>query len=287
VDADAGERPWSWTVIRREDPEKGGRRTSRFTFLAPAEADDEGRRKLATFDAPTLPIFPEQNRPYARESAWGTLFKLYEYDLRAKTNVIRTDGLMQRVRVMLPEPALPVRFHECREFRGHSGSFDTTMRGLIPLLDDELQKGEDSRNLEWRDRFEMDVDGEPFAGRIYLFRSGKAAEAYKQNEGIVFTNNGQTQAVFNKDFFRRANVRQDFLASSLLVFIDCSNISPRAQEQLFMPSRDRLRDVPLRRALEEAIENTLRGHPKLKQAINDRRERERASTPETSESFRR
>jgi hypothetical protein len=38
---------------------------------------------LLSFAAPTLPIFPDKNQPYARDAGWGTLFKLYEYAIRA------------------------------------------------------------------------------------------------------------------------------------------------------------------------------------------------------------
>src|SRR5690606_37103950 len=122
--------------------------------------------------------------------------------------------------------------------RGHSGSFDTTMKGLVPTLDDD-RRSDKRDNVEYFDRFDMDVDGERFNGRIYLFRDKKAADAYRRDEGIVFTYNGQTHATYSKDFFRRASVKQDYLWQSLLVFIDCSAISIRGHERLFMPGRDR------------------------------------------------
>ena len=48
--------------------------------------------------APTLPIFPVKNEPYARAAEWGTLFKMYEYAIRASTNMMLEGGLMGRVR---------------------------------------------------------------------------------------------------------------------------------------------------------------------------------------------
>ena len=278
---------WSFTVIRRDDPEPGGVRSSRFKYLAPGIAGPDGDRALLHFAADKLAIFPDKSQAYAREAGWGTLFKLYEYDTRLKGNIILRDGLMMRVRIMLPEPALPIRFHECREgFRGHTGSFDTTMKGLIGTLDDDRKRDEARRSVEWFDRFELNVDGEPFLGRIYLFKDGKSAEAYRQSEGVLFTYNGQTHAIYTKDFFRRASVKQDYLWQSLLIFVDCSQISARAHEKLFMASRDRLRDGQLKRELEEALEDALRTHPKLKEIAAQRRDRERAEQPEVSETFR-
>ena len=282
---DASEADWSYTVIRREDP-KPGSKSSRFTFLAPGALGADGKRGLLHFAAPEMRIFPEKNQPYARVSAWGTLFKLYEYDVRAKSQMMMGGGLMERVRLMLPEAALPIRFHECRQgFKGHSGSFDTATSGLISTLDDDVRSAKRD-NVEWFDKFEMDVQGERFACRIYLFRDKKAADAYRKDEGVIFSYNGQSHAVFSKDFFRRSKVKQDYLWHSLLVFIDCSAISIRAHERLFMANRTQLRDGELKRALEEELQDNLKNHQGLKALASERQARQRVAQPPVSETFR-
>ncbi|OOO01562.1 MAG: hypothetical protein USCGTAYLOR_02239 [Chromatiales bacterium USCg_Taylor] len=137
----------------------------------------------------------------------------------------------------------------------------------------------------------MDIGGEKFSGRIYLFRKqGKdekknPAENYRKDEGIVFTYNGQCQAFFSKDFFRRKAVRQDYLWDSLLVFIDCSAISVRAHERLFMPNRENLRHGDLKFRLEREIEEKLRHHNELEQIAMARRKGELSENPEVSETF--
>lgn len=290
ADATESERHWSFTIIRREDPSPASPRASRFTYLAPGSADAKGNRALLSFAAPTLPIFPNKNEPYVREAKWGTLFKLYEYAVRAATNMMLEGGLMGRVRVLLPEPALPIHFHECRDYSGHSGSYSTPMAGLIYTLEED-RKNPKRQNVEWFDKFDIDVDGEQFSGRIYLFRKrGKdekknPAENYRKDEGIVFTYNGQCQAFFSKDFFRRKSVRQDYLWDSLLVFIDCSAISVRAHERLFMPNRENLRHGDLKFRLEKEIEEKLRHHTELEQIAMARRKSELSENPEVSETF--
>ena len=132
---------WSFTIIRREDPGPASPRASRFTYLAPGQAEADGNRGLLSFAAPTLPLFPEKNQPYVRDTAWGTLFKLYEYAVRATTNMMLDGGLMGRMRILLPEPALPIRFHECRDYAGDpKRSFDTPMAGLIYTLEQDRRK---------------------------------------------------------------------------------------------------------------------------------------------------
>lgn len=159
------DRHWSFTIIRREDPSPASPRASRFTYLAPGLPDAKGNRALLSFAATTMAIFPTRNQPYSREAEWGTLFKLYEYGIRATTNMMLEGGLMGRVRILLPEPALPIHFHECRDYKGHSGSYSTPMAGLIYTLEED-RKNPKRQNVEWFDKFDMDIDGEKFSGRI-------------------------------------------------------------------------------------------------------------------------
>jgi hypothetical protein len=79
----------------------------------------------------------------------------------------------------------------------------------------------------------------------------------------LFTYNGQCHAAMTKDFFRRKKVKQDYLWHSLLLIVDCSAISRRAHEKLFMNSRDRLRDGELKAKLEaEAVGIARRREPR-------------------------
>ncbi len=290
ANASADDKKWSFTIIRREDPPPDSPRSSRFTYLAPGPKDAEGHGGLLMFEAPTMPIFPDKNQAYSREATWGTLFKLYEYGTRATTNMMLEDGLLMKLRLLLPEPALPIRFHECRDYKGHSGSFDTPMAGLIYTLEQD-RKNPKRQNVEWFDKFDIDIDGQKFTTRIYLFRkagkdeSKNPAESYRKDEGLVFTYNGQAQAVLSKDFFRRKRVKQDYLWNSLLVFVDCSEIGVRSHEKLFMPNRESLRDGPLKRRLEAELEEKLRHHKELEQIAIARRKTELADSPEVSETF--
>lgn len=299
-DATPEDKLWSFTIIRRQDPDPDSPRSSRFVYLAPGAPDAEGRRGLLTFDAATMPIFPDKREAYVRHSAWGTLFKLYEYGTRSVTNMMLEEGLMMRVRLLLPEPALPIRFHECRAaYRGHSGSFDTTMAGLIYTLDQD-RRDPKTQNVEWFDKTELDLDGEKFNVRIYLFKkagrrdkptkSGKwerknPAESYRDDEGVLITYNGQSQTVLSKDFFRRNRVNQDYLANSLLVFVDCTSIGVRTHEKLFMANRENFRQGSLKIRLERELENLLHDHTELTQLAEARRKGEISDNPQTSKSF--
>jgi hypothetical protein len=269
--AQPSDRQWGFTVVRREDPQ-GGRRSSVYTYLAPIGAQARPQEgEVLRFSADEMPIFPEGSTAYIRESEWGTLVKLYEYAItKSRSHILRKDGLLSRVDLLLPDVALPIRFHECREgYRGHSGSFDTTLTGLGVRLEDDR-----ADNLEpgFPDSCPMSVAGEQMTATIYAFKKGKA-DTYRRSEGIIFTLNGQTHGHLSTYFFRRTSVGLSYLANSILVILDCSNFSGRAREDLFMNSRDRLSGGEFRDEIEETLEEVLSNHSGLR-ALKERRRRE-------------
>ena len=265
---------WGFTVVRREDP-KDGRRSSVYTYLAPLYADVRpGQGSVLRFAAEAMPIFPDGKNPYARESGHGTLIKLYEYTASGYgySHILMKDGLLSRIDLLLPDPALPIRLHECRaSYGGHGGSYDTPVTGLRVRLEDG--KGD---NLE--DGFPascpISVEGEALTATIYAFKKGRAG-TYRKNEGIIFTVNGQTHGHLTKDFYnRKAAGRLNYIADSILVTVDCSLISGRAREDLFMNSRDRLSHGDLKVKIEEQLEEMLRQHQGLRALKEKRRSEE-------------
>ena len=154
-------------------------------------------------------------------------------------------------------------------------SFETTLTGLSVRLEDDKGK-----NME--DNFPssavIEVSGQKMDATIYAFKKNKS-DTYRKNEGIVFIINGQTHGHLTPDIFRRKSVGHSFLADSILVMVDCSRLTNASREDLFMNSRDRLSGGVLRRELEDALEDSLRTHPGLRE-LRERRQRE-----DTAEKF--
>jgi hypothetical protein len=263
---------WSFTIVRREDPE-GNRRSSVYTYLAPVDCDKKPRvGGVLRFSAATMPIFPNGRNPYGRESKHGTLIKLYEYRATGlKTNILRKDGMLSRIDLLLPDVALPIRFHECRPgYKGHAGSFETTLTGLGVRLDDDKAE---NLEIEFPTSCPMSISGQQMTATIYAFKKAKA-DTYRKTEGIIFAVNGQTHGYLTIDFFRRKAVGLSYLADSILVIVDCTNLSGRAREDLFMNSRDRLSFAPLRYEIEDALEDLLKHHDGLRELRERRRSEE-------------
>jgi hypothetical protein len=174
------------------------------------------------------------------------------------------------------------------------------MAGLIYTLEQD-RKDPRRQNVEWFDRSEINIDGEKFTIRTYLFKktekrdqptkSGKKdkkknpAENYRSDEGVLFTYNGQCQHVITKDFFRRPRVNQDYLYNSLLVFVDCALIGVRAHEKLFMANRENLRQGSLKVRLIRELESLIHESKELERRADARRKGELSDNPQTTKTF--
>ncbi|MCA9305049.1 MAG: hypothetical protein KDA16_00825 [Phycisphaerales bacterium] len=264
---------WSVTVVRREEPSNrsGDPIHSEFTYLAPLGANGNPRKgSVLRFDADELPILPHQDEPYARSATSGTAIKLYEYKtLTKQSNVLMKDGLLYALERLLPEIALPIRVHECRGYKGEKErSFETTLSGLVVRLEDG--KGD---NLEsgFPLSARLRAAGLDMRVRIYAFKEGKAA-TYLDNEGVIFEINGQAHGYLPNSIFTRPKaVGLSRLKDSVLVLVDCSGLSVRQREDLFMPSRDRLSKEPIRYEVEREVEAMLKINQELRNLQNARR----------------
>ncbi len=251
---------WGFTIVRRENP-KHGVRNSFYRYLAP-------NGKVLTFSSDGLPLLPgEYPNAYKNPLEWGTFIKLYEYQMIGlKTNILF--DLYNRLSLLMPTIALPVRFFERR--KGYSGhSLETTLSGLsVRLEEDKMENLEEG--FDPPPTSNISVFGLKMKVSIFVFKRGQS-EKYTKNEGIIFTINGQTHGYLTKLFFSRNTVGMGYLAKSLLILADCSDFNGRAREDLFINSRDRLRSGELRSTIEDQLSDLLRNHPVLKELREKRR----------------
>ena len=266
TEREGGSTQWGFTVVRLET--FPGARMSTYRYLAPIDsAGNPNAGGVLRVDDVSLPVLPDGNQAYTRDALWGTLIKLYEYRTRARTSFFQRSGLLNPLDVFLPKLPLPVRLHECRAFRGHSGSFETTLTGLEFRLkrSGALDMGPDSGVFTAR--------GTPVRYTLYCTSDG-AARNYRGDDAVIFSVNGQTHATLSERFFRRNRIAMGILAKDITVVLDCSELDVRSQEQLFLNSRDRLADSDIRRDIEEHLEIALREHPGLRELREQRIQRE-------------
>ncbi|HEX3900270.1 MAG TPA: hypothetical protein VHW74_13965 [Mycobacteriales bacterium] len=274
----ARDEQWGFTVVRRMAPTAGAK-SSVYAYLAPVVLPGEQQQGVLSFAADELPLFPEVGKglrsAYHRTAPYGSLIKLYEYTWQGtKSNIVFSDdGLLRRIDVGLPELALPIRVYECRPgYKGHTGSFETNALGLVARLDrdkaDKLETEEPIGGVIALD------DSTQIKLRVYVFRDKKIARQYRsRSSGVVFGINGQMHGSFSTDFFTRNKVNLSYLADSVLVYADCSQIDGQTREDLFMNSRDRLSVNALSRQLEAKLESFLHDNATLRTLQMQRRQK--------------
>ncbi|MFC1721755.1 hypothetical protein ACFL0Z_02485 [Patescibacteria group bacterium] len=256
------ESPWGVTVVRREDP-KEGMRTSHCTYLAPG-------KNILSFCADDLPLLPRVYPDALGNSLRsGTYIKLYEYEIGPGLRSQIEFELYYRLALLMPALALPVRMFERRTgYKAHT--HEKTLAGLSVRLDEDKSENLE-KEFQTPSTGEMTIEGQKVDYSIYAFKKGKK-ENYARKDGVIFSVNGQAHGSLPKNFFERKSVGMSYLADSILVTIDCSRVSPREQEKLFMPSRDRLAGTPFRSAFEKKIESEVKNHQGLRALQNRRRQ---------------
>ncbi|MDD5436125.1 MAG: hypothetical protein PHX20_01105 [Candidatus Omnitrophica bacterium] len=247
---------WGFTLIRRQRP-SGLTRNSIIQYFAP-------NGEVPVLQEKTLTLLPfckgEFAEPYKLPMEWGTYIKLYEYQMKEKTDILL--DLFVNLNRLLYRIPLPIRLVECREYGHHSP--ESNLMGM----DQRLQS----------DRSELldaDFPASTFAklgplGKVeinyYLFKYGidrRQLNRWVGREPIYFTINGQTHARLPAYFFKRESIKLDYLEDYLLVNIDCSDVSNDLGEDLFMPSRDRMAKGELREQIEQELERILKSHTGL------------------------
>ncbi len=243
---------WGFTLVRRmrpgpDDPQ------SVYVYLAPGG-------EIPRFEAAALPLLPG---PYPKAFhgmlAAGTCIKLWNYRVPGRLRTIATLDLRYALERYLQEPGLPIRLYERRP--GYSAhSYETTVAGLAHVLANagaDKEEGFDGGSpLNIPDVGEAGLE-------LTVISENADATSKRYPAGVFFNVNGQLHSQLGPEFFKRRDLRFDYLADSLVVCVDCTNFDTAVREDLFMPSRDRMREIPARWALEAAVQAYLADHKGL------------------------
>ncbi|MCL4400534.1 hypothetical protein M1316_00985, partial [Candidatus Parvarchaeota archaeon] len=249
---------WGFTLIRRQRPSLGVR-NSIIQYFAPGG-------EIPTLAGAPLNLLPltkgDTVTLYREPMNWGTYIKLYEYQIREKTNILF--DLSVNLNRLLYRIPMPVRLIECRDYGAHTPSQN------LMGMDQRLQ-------VDRSELLDSDFPASTFAtigplGKVeityYLFNhktEKKQLSRWVGKEPIYFTINGQSQGRLPAYFLKRDNVRLDYLENYLLINIDCTNDPNNVTEDLFSTSRDRMMKGELRDAVERDLEMVLRSHTGLKE----------------------
>ena len=201
---------------------------------------------------------------YNRKFKTGTILKLYSYNLPSGSRSVISRDLNQSINEYLFEPALPFYTIDKKERYPDDRNLERDLYGLKRRLEDNKGKYVEDYFLETYD----DKKIGNLKITCYVFKTkieGKKAkeskqairrEFFKNNMSVLFSLNGQVQGYFTTEFISRT-LKMQFLKDYLLIHVDCTNLEYDIRSQLFMASRDRLKNGEETALLRETIAKVL------------------------------
>ena len=259
---------WSFTLLRRDKPTRPGE-VSEAKYLCPIEDEDNYKTLPLNFASDEMPIFADKGIQFSKNSNHGTLIILYEYKLARNNNSIRGDSsLYRQLDLQMPKLPLPIRIHETRKKFQSKAEQSLTMRGFSNFQENQfikLKENSPLENISPRRGF-IRCQNYKITYDIFCFKLNKGATYIPFKAGLLWTVNGQTHAISNKNLFLSDKVGFNSIANDLIVVIDCSSIEGADREDFFKSSRDRLNtEFNLYKEIRDSIAEDLSNHTSLQE----------------------
>lgn len=197
---------------------------------------------------PSFPITSLDLGLHNRQFKTGTIIKLYNYQFPPGYSAFAQD-LNQSITEFLFEPALPILTKDTAIRYPNNKVLETDLYGLKRRL--EREKDE---YLE--DRFSEEFDESPIGPMkvsCFVFKTKvKDSDAketketirkryFKNDMSVMFSMNGQVHGSLGTGFITQS-LKMNMLKHHLLIHVDCTHMNYEFRKELFMASRDRLKD---------------------------------------------
>ena len=248
-----GSKPLGFTLLRQHPPhlvDAANRKNTWYEYLV---IDGE----IPSLDVDELDLGLEERR-----FKTGSFVKLYSYELPRGARSIISRDLNLSLNEYLFEPALPFLTVDNNERYPDNVNPVTVVAGLKRRLEG------DDRTIEAQ--FSLEDSSKEFgklAVTVYVFsprsrgKGVKETKAYirreyfKNDMSVMFALNGQVHGSFTSEFITRS-LKMPLLKDYVLIHVDCTQLHLGVRNELFMASRDRLKN--------SATSDALRAHlPKL------------------------
>lgn len=199
--------------------------------------------KIASFPIDKLDLGLEN-----RKFETGSIIKMYSYQFPKGYSGFAQD-LNQSINEYLFNPALPVLTKDTQERYPNNKVLVNDLYGLKRRLSSEENDYLEERFSEeyQDDRFgTMKVSCFIFKTKVRDFDLKKTKETiqkryFKNSMSVLFSLNGQVHGHYTSEFITRS-LKLNLLKSHLLIHVDCTEFNYEFRKELFMASRDRLKD---------------------------------------------
>lgn len=303
---------WGFTVIRRyeTDEVKNGVVVS---YLAPLKSDEYGEgQQVLSFQAQTLDLMPSTDGPkkavpHKRSIPYGTLVKLYEYELAGAAlpshALMNFNSILYQIDTVLPMTGLPIYVYETRYNKSGAAIKDqrlqvTPMNGLLRRVD-RMQSAKPDNQIS--------IQGTPVTGAItidkikfpwvsYVANPSSRPEAatnrgFKELTGkgmrqVVLHKNGQRLGNYSRVLHRSAGLGLLANDNTIVTFVDMSNMTPTMQRKMFSTNRTTMKSTDFRREFERRLIQSLKDSAELSAYQDEQRSNKALATSIDEESLK-
>lgn len=228
---------FGFTLVREHPLSKDELETKKNTWYEYLKFDG----KIPAFDITELDL-----KLLNRKFKTGSIIKMYSYQMKGISGFAQ--DLNQSLNEFLFKPVLPIFTIDTKERYPNNKVLETTVYGLQRRLEEEKDYVEDWFSEEYEDTLfgKMKVT-------CYVFKAkqeGKTVKEtkadiqrryFKNNMSVLFSMNGQVHGHYTSEFITRS-LKYNLLKDYLLINADCTKMKYEFRKDLFMASRDRLKN---------------------------------------------
>jgi len=232
-----GSGKFGFTLVREHPLSKDELETKKNTWYEYLKIDDQ----IPAFDISEFNL-----NLLNRQFTTGSIIKMYSYQMKGVSGFAQ--DLNQNLNEFLFKPVLPVFTIDTKERYPKNKVLETTVYGLQRRLEEEKDYVEDWFSEEYEDVLfgKMKVT-------CYVFKAkqeGKTVKEtkadiqrryFKNNMSTLFSMNGQVHGHYTSEFITRG-LKYNLLKDYLLINVDCTKMKYEFRKDLFMASRDRLKN---------------------------------------------
>lgn len=200
---------------------------------------------------------------FNRKFKTGTIIKMYSYQFPSGYSGFAQE-LNQSLNEFLFEPVLPVFTVDKKERYPNNKVLELDLFGLKRRLESNNNYIDTFFSETYIDQLfgEMKVTCYVFKAKVGENDVKKTKENikrffFKNNMSVMFSINGQAHGHYTSEFITR-QLKLNLLKDYLLIHVDCTKMKYEFRKELFMASRDRLKDGDETKELREYLGRKLR-----------------------------
>lgn len=217
---------------------------------------------------------------FKRHFQYGSIIKLYSYQLPTGSKSNATLDLWRDLNQYLYQPALPILIYEKR-FSGSHNDSKLVLGNKTRIIIDDRDKKETTVTIN--------INNIEDIGKITIeatvFKQDVKQREFIKDKAVIFTINGQTQGSLPRAFISQ-KLGLSLIRDYVLIQIDCTNMRVSFRQDLFMANRHNLKEGADYEKLIDLIVQKIKEDGRLKELDTKRKDQIFKDTKEDKEILR-